>query len=129
MYTLKLQRRSGTDGSYEDVTGNISDYVTVTESKLATVNAADNAITFTDSKEDGKFRTQNGDTTFNLPFTVKVNTQVEQRDQFYANYRLVMTASLITSDVASTTPQSPDYVTYTLTRVNLNGIDHGSESN
>ena len=129
VYTLKLQRRSGTDGSYEDVTGNISDYVTVTESKLATVNAADNAITFTDSKEDGKFRTQNGDTTFNLPFTVKVNTQVEQRDQFYANYRLVMTASLITSDVASTTPQSPDYVTYTLTRVNLNGIDHGSESN
>ena len=129
VYTLKLQRRSGTDGSYEDVTGNISDYVTVTESKLATVNAADNAITFTDSKENGKFRTQNGDTTFNLPFTVKVNTQVEQRDQFYANYRLVMTASLVTGDVTSATPQSPDYVTYTLTRVNLNGIDHGSETN
>lgn len=130
VYTLKLQRRSGTDGSYEDVTGNISDYVTVTESKLATVNAADNAITFTDStKENGKFRTQNGDTTFNLPFTVKVNTQVEQGGQFYANYRLVMTASLVTNDVASATPQSPDYVTYTLTRVNLNGIDHGSETN
>lgn len=125
VYTLKLQRRSGTDGSYEDVTGKISDYVTVTESKLATVNAADSAITFTDStKENGKFRTQNGDTTFNLPFTVKVNTQVEQGGQFYANYRLVMTASLVTNDVASATPQSPDYVTYTLTRVNLNGIDH-----
>ena len=125
VYTLKLQRRSGgTDGSYEDVTGNISDYVTVTESKLATVNAADNAITFTDStKENGKFRTQNGDTTFNLPFTVKVNTQVEQGGQFYANYRLVMTASLVTNDVASATPRSPDYVTYALTRVNLNGID------
>ena len=130
VYTLRLQRRSGTYDSYEDVTGKISDYVTVTESKLATVNAADNAITFTDStKENGKFRTQNGDTTFNLPFTVKVNTQVEQRDQFYANYRLVMTASLVTSDVASATPQSPDYVTYTLTRVNLNGIDHSSETN
>lgn len=130
VYTLKLQRRSGINDSYEDVTGKISDYVTVTESKLATVNVADSAITFTDStKENGKFRTQNGDTTFSLPFTVKVNTQVEQRDQFYANYRLVMTASLITSDVASTTSQSPDYVTYTLTRVNLNGIDHGSESN
>lgn len=130
VYTLKLQRRSGAKGSYEDVTGKISDYVTVTESKLATVNAADSAITFTDStKENGKFRTQNGDTTFSLPFTVKVNTQVEQRDQFYANYRLVMTASLVTNDVASATPQSPDYVTYTLTRVNLNGIDHGSETN
>lgn len=129
VYTLKLQRRSGINGSYEDVTGNISDYVTVTESKLASVNAADNAITFTDSKENGKFHTKNGDTTFSLPFTVKVNTQVEQRDQFYANYRLVMTASLVTGDVTSTTPRSPDYVTYTLTRVNLNGIDHGSETN
>lgn len=130
VYTLKLQRRSGAKGSYEDVTGKISDYVTVTESKLATVNAADSAITFTDStKENGKFRTQNGDTTFSLPFTVKVNTQVEQRDQFYANYRLVMTASLVTNDVASAPPQSPDHVTYTLTRVNLNGIDHGSETN
>lgn len=125
VYTLTLQRRVGTVSSYEDVTGNISEYVTVTESKLAAVNAAGNAITFTDStKENGKFRTQNGDTTFNLPFTVKVNTQVEQRDQFYANYRLVMTASLVKGDVASAKPQSPDYVTYTLTRVNLNGIDH-----
>ena len=129
VYALKLQRRSDTNGSYEDVTGNISDYVTVTESKLATVNVADNAITFTDSKENGKFHTKNGDTTFSLPFTVKVNTQVEQRDQFYANYRLVMTASLVTGDVTSAPPRSPDYVTYTLTRVNLNGIDHGSETN
>lgn len=125
VYTLTLQRRSGTNGSYENVTGKISEYVTVTESKLATVNAAGSVITFTDStKENGKFRTQNGDTTFNLPFTVKVNTQAEQRDQFYANYRLVMTASLVTGRTASATPQSPDYVTYTLTRVNLNGIDH-----
>ena len=125
VYTLTLQRRVGNKGSYENVTGNISEYVTVTESKLATANAAGSAITFTDStKENGKFRTQNGDTTFNLPFTVKVNTQAEQRDQFYANYRLVMTASLVTGSTASATPQSPDYVTYTLTRVNLNGIDH-----
>ena len=124
VYTLMLQRRSGTDGTYEDVTGNISDYVTVTESKLATANAASDAISFTDSKENGKFKTQNGDTTFNLPFTVKINTQVEQGSQFYANYRLVMTASLVTAGTTSAAPQSPDYVTYTLTRVNLNGIDH-----
>ena len=125
VYTLTLQRRSGTDGTYEDVTGNISDYVTVTESKLATVSAASNAITFTDStRENGKFKTQNGDTTFNLPFTVKVNTQVEQGSQFYANYRLVMTASLVKDNAPSAAPRSPDYVTYTLTRVNLNGIDH-----
>ena len=129
VYTLTLQRRNGTNGTYEDVTGDISDYVTVTESKLATVNAASNAITFTDStRENGKFKTQNGDTTFNLPFTVKVNTQVEQSSQFYANYRLVMTASLVTGGAPSVAPRSPDYVTYTLTRVNLNGIDRYSEA-
>lgn len=124
VYTLTLQRRSGIGGSYEDVVGNISDYVTVTESKLATAVSSDSVITFTDSKENGKFHTQNGDTTFSLPFTVKVNTQVEQSDQFYANYRLVMTASLVTGGAPSSAPRSPDYVTYTLTRVNLNGIDH-----
>lgn len=124
VYTLTLQCRVGTDGTYADVTGNISDYVTVTESRLATANAASNAISFTDSKENGKFKTQNGDTTFNLPFTVKINTQVEQGSQFYANYRLVMTASLVTAGAPSAAPRSPDYVTYTLTRVNLNGIDH-----
>lgn len=124
VYTLTLQRRSGTNGSYEDVTDGISNYVTVTESKLATVSDTGNAITFTDTKKDGAFGTKNGDTTFNLPFTVKVNTQAEQSEQFYANYRLVMTASLVTGGVASAMPQSPDYVTYTLTRVNLNGIDH-----
>lgn len=123
VYTLELQRR-GTDGTYESVTDDISNYVTVTESKLAAVAPSGSTITFTDSKENGKFKTQNGDTTFSLPFTVKVNTQVEQREQFYANYRLVMRASLVKGDVASAKPQSPDYVTYTLTRVNLNGIDH-----
>lgn len=123
VYTLALQRR-GTDGTYESVTDDISNYVTVTESKLAAAAPSGSTITFTDSKESGKFKTKNGNTTFSLPFTVKVNTQVEQREQFYANYRLVMTASLVKGDVASATPQSPDYVTYTLTRVNLNGIDH-----
>lgn len=123
VYTLSLQRR-GTDGTYESVTDDISNYVTVTESKLAAVAPSGSTITFTDSKENGKFKTKNGNTTFSLLFTVKVNTQVEQREQFYANYRLVMTASLVKGDVASAKPQSPDYVTYTLTRVNLNGIDH-----
>lgn len=126
VYTLTLRRRSGINGTYVDVTDNISDYVAVTESKLATAVSSGSVITFTDSKENGKFHTQNGDTTFNLPFTVKVNTQVEQSGQFYANYRLVMTASLVTGGAPSVAPRSPDYVTYTLTRVNLNGIDHTS---
>ena len=123
VYTLTLQRRCGTGDTYESVTDDISNYVRVTESKLATAASSGSAITFTDSKENGKFKTQNGETAFSLPFTVQVNTQVEP-SRFYANYRLVMTASLVKGDVASATPQSPDYVTYTLTRVNLNGIDH-----
>ena len=114
--------RSGTDGSYENVTDGISNYVTGA-SELAEVKAEGNAITFTDTKENGKFKTQNAGTTFSLPFTVTVKMQVEP-SRFYANYRLVMTASLVKGDMASATPQSPDYVTYTLTRVNLNGIDH-----
>ena len=124
VYTLTLQRRNGTVCSYEDVTDDISNYVKVTESDLVVAASSGSVITFTDSKENGKFHTQNGDTTFSLPFTVKVNTQVEQSDQFYANYRLVMTASLVTGGSPSSAPRSPDYVTYTLTRVNLNGIDH-----
>lgn len=114
--------RSGTDGSYENVTDGISNYVTGA-SELAEVKAEGNAITFTDTKENGKFKTQNAGTTFSLPFTVTVKMQVEP-SRFYANYRLVMTSSLVKGDMASATPQSPDYVTYTLTRVNLNGIDH-----
>ncbi len=114
--------RSGTDGLYENVTDGISNYVTGA-SELAEVKAEGNAITFTDTKENGKFKTQNAGTTFSLPFTVTVKMQVEP-SRFYANYRLVMTASLVKGDMASATPQSPDYVTYTLTRVNLNGIDH-----
>lgn len=129
VYTLTLQRRNGTNGSYVDITDDISNYVKVTESDLAVAASSGSVITFTDSKENGKFHTQNVGTTFNLPLTVMVNTQAEKSGQFYANYRLVMTASLVTGGTASATPQSPDYVTYTLTRVNLNGIDHGSETN
>lgn len=123
VYTLTLQRRNGTNGSYVDITDDISNYVKVTESDLAVAASSGSVITFTDSKENGKFHTQNVGTTFNLPLTVMVNTQAEKSGQFYANYRLVMTASLVTGGTASATPRTPDYVTYTLTRVNLNGID------
>ena len=64
---------------------------------------------------------------------MKVNTDVEKEAQFYANYRLVMTANLSGNGVDDTPvnasgsitgyPNS-DYVTYTLTRVNMKGIDH-----
>ena len=65
---------------------------------------------------------------------VKVNTDVESAKHFYANYRLVMTAHLSGEGVDDAPvnasgsivgyPNS-DYVTYTLTRVHMEGISHG----
>ena len=65
---------------------------------------------------------------------VKVNTDVESAKHFYANYRLVMTAHLSGEGVDDTPvnasgsivgyPNS-DYVTYTLTKVHMEGISHG----
>ena len=64
---------------------------------------------------------------------VKVNTDIESAQHFYANYRLVMTAHL-SGDGVDDTPvnasgsvagyNNSDYVTYTLTRVNMKGINH-----
>ena len=64
---------------------------------------------------------------------VKVNTDIESAQHFYANYRLVMTAHL-SGDGVDDTPVNAsgsvvgyshsDYVTYTLTRVNMKGINH-----
>lgn len=136
-YTLTLQRRSEIDGSYVDVTDDISKYVRVTESRLAAVKVEGNAITFTDVKKDDAFGTQSGDTTFSLLFIVEVNTNVEKAKQTYANYRLVLTAQMSGGGVDDRPvnvsnldgyPHS-DYVTYTLARINTEGIPHETQAN
>ena len=136
-YTLTLQRRSEIDGSYVDVTDDISKYVRVTESRLAAVKVKGNAITFTDAKKDDAFGTQSVDTTFSLPFIVEVNTSVEKAKQAYANYRLVLTAQMSGGGVDDRPvnvsnldgyPHS-DYVTYTLARINTEGIPHETQAN
>ena len=137
-YTLSLQRRTGTDGTYSNV--NIADYLDVTESALGVGVASGDrsAIAFTDSKSaDGAFATRDGDTNcFKFLFQVKVNTDIETAGQGYANYRIVLTATLV--DASGNEVDEPinalgaagydhsDYITYSLTRVNVQGIPHSS---
>lgn len=138
-YTLSLQKRRQDDGRY-DAVDNISSYITVLGSdKLAngSLSADGKNYVFTDSKgAGGAFATRDGNSlAFKHAFRVKVNTDVEGKDQTYANYRLVLTANIMTGNVVNDTPVNvsnlagyahSDYVTYTLARINTQGIPRGS---
>lgn len=137
-YTLSLQKRRQDDGSY-DAVDNISSYITVLGSdKLAngSLSADGKNYVFTDSKgTGGAFATRDGNSlAFKHAFRVKVNTDVEGKDQTYANYRLVLTAHMFGGGVNDTPVNvsnlagyaNSDYVTYTLARINTRGIPHGS---
>lgn len=140
-YTLSLQQRQD-DGSY-DAVDNISSYITVLGSdKLAngSLSADGKNYVFTDSKgTGGAFATRDGNSlAFKHAFRVKVNTDVEGKGQIYANYRLVLTANIMTGNVVNGTPVNvsnlagyahSDYVTYTLARINTEGIRHETKTN
>lgn len=140
-YTLSLQKRRQDDGRY-DAVDNISSYITVLGSdKLAngSLSADGKNYVFTDSKgTGGAFATRDGNSlAFKHAFRVKVNTDVEGKDQTYANYRLVLTAHMSGVGVNDTPVNASnlagyansDYVTYTLARINTKGIRHGSGTN
>ena len=135
-YTLSLQRRND-KGTYDAVT-DISKYITVLGSdKLdaGTLSDGKNSYVFTDTKAANGFATRDGSSlAFKHAFRIKVNTNVEGKSQFYANYRLVLTATM-SGDGVNDTPvnannldgyQHSDYVTYTLARINTEGIQRGS---
>ena len=142
-FTLTLQKREE-DGSYKDVPG-IGDCLSVQQCAqlgMDNVGVSDdrNSIVFTDaaSKDvasNSVLATRDGSSPIlRLSFVVKVNTNVESAQHFYANYRLVMTAHLSGSGVDDTPVNASgsiagyanaDYVTYTLTRVHMEGISHG----
>ena len=140
-YTLSLQRRLD-NGEYTAV-GDISKYITVLGSDRLdgdSLRNDGNSYVFTDGKVDGKFKTLDDNSlTFEHAFRVKVNTDVEGEDkkQTYANYRLVLTAHMSGGNVNDTPVnvsnldgyQHSDYVTYTLARINTEGIQHGSTTN
>lgn len=139
-YTLSLQQRQD-DGSYAQVSG-IKNYITVLGSdKLAngSLSVDGKNYVFTDSKgTGGAFATRDGNSlAFEHAFRVKVNTDVEGKDQTYANYRLVLTAHMFGGGVNDTPVnvsnlggyKNSDYVTYTLARINTKGIPHETETN
>ena len=141
-FTLTLQKREE-DGSYKDVPG-IGDYLSVQQCAqlgMDNVGVSDdrNSIVFTDaaSKDvasNSVLATRDGSSPIlRLSFVVKVNTDVESAQHFYANYRLVMTAHLSGEGVDDTPVNASgsiagyehsDYVTYTLTKVHMEGINH-----
>lgn len=134
-FTLSLQKREE-DGSYKDVS-DIDKYLSVQQSThlgTGALGADGNSIVFTDTASNGVLATRDGSSPIlRHGFVVKVNTDVESAQHFYANYRLVMTAHL-SGDGVDDTPvnasgsvagyNNSDYVTYTLTRVNMKGINH-----
>lgn len=140
-FTLTLQK-SNDKGGYDSVP--IADYLSVrqcTQLGMDNVGVSDdrNSIVFTDtaSKDaasNSVLATRDGSSPIlRLGFVVKVNTDVELAQHFYANYRLVMTAHL-TGEGVNDTPvnasgsivgyPNSDYVTYTLTKVHMEGISH-----
>lgn len=134
-FTLTLQKRGG-KGKYEDVSG-IGDYLSVqqcTQLGMDKVSVDGDSIVFADAASSGVLATRDGNSPIlRLGFVVKVNTDVEKAQHFYANYRLVMTAHL-SGDGVDDTPvnvsgsiagyEHSDYVTYTLTKVHMEGINH-----
>lgn len=137
-YTLSLQRKD--DGKYVEI-DDISKYITVLGSdKLGTgaLSTDGGSYVFTDTKPHGLFATRDGNSlAFKHAFRVKVNTDVETAGQTYANYRLVLTANMSGGGVNDTPvnvsnlagyPNS-DYVTYTLARINTQGIPHEDKTN
>lgn len=139
-YTLSLERRQD-NGGYAPV-GDISNYITVLGSDYLGTGAASadgNSYVFTDTKTNGAFLTRDGNSlAFKHAFRVKVNTNVEGENQTYANYRLVLTANIMTGNVVDDTPVNvsnldgyshSDYVTYTLARINTEGIRHETKTN
>ena len=136
-YLLSLQRKDG-DG-YVAVDEDISKYITVLGSdKLGAGSLSGNSYVFTDSKSDSGFATRDGNSlAFKHAFRVKVNTDVEGTGQTYATYRLVLTAQM-SGDGVNDTPvnvsnldgyANSDYVTYTLARINTEGIPHEAKTN
>ena len=135
IFTLTLQKRGG-DGKYEDVSG-IGDYLSVqqcTQLGMDKVSVDGDSIVFADAASNGILATRDGNSPIlRLGFVVKVNTNVESAQHFYANYRLVMTAHLSGGGVDDTPVNASgtiagyehsDYVTYTLTKVHMEGINH-----
>ena len=131
-YALTLQKRVGTneDGSGTYLSVPIGNYVKGASASIGNVlgrreDREAKSFVWEDVKDaSGNFATRSGNA-FQLPLTVEVDTTKDAHT--YANYRLVLTAQLCSGDTVLNTPSNTsDYITYTLTRVNLEGIKETS---
>lgn len=118
-YAISLQKRKDTDGNYEPVEEDISGCFEIGGDRFSLSDDKKSFIW-----NDGSFasRTDNDPHQFMVPLTFNVDTTKDAHT--YANYRIVFTARLLGKDgnPLNTPSNGSDYITYTLTRVNLNGI-------
>ncbi len=136
-YALSLQKRTGTneDGSGKYGIVPIGDYLKVRSAGIGNMlgerdkkDEVDNSFIWEDDKSDGAFNTLSSDSLFQLPLEIEIDTTKDAHT--YANYRLVLKAQLCAGDAVIDTPSNTsDYITYTLTRVNLSGIVQQQGSN
>ena len=121
-YTISLEKKDET-GRY--VTVPIDQYVKLISSGSLVSSGSD---VYTLEDLNPKERKHNGSAAFELPLEFKVDTTLDKHE--YANYRIKLAATLACTDGAGYTGESTrtsgqqyDYITYTLTRVNLEGIN------
>lgn len=122
-FTATLQRRvtdaSGNETYVPDDITNVMSSVS-TSSSLKTVKGS-GQYSWTDEKGTGDFATRQGQS-FVLPIDFKVDTARDKHT--YANYRIFITAKMYNAkgEVINEPGNGNDFVTFTLTRVNLKGI-------
>lgn len=132
-YNITLWKRLGTDGNYAQVTEKVGDYVGIACDELGTAKLEGSVFTWTDEKESGGFQTKDKTANkFKLSLSVKVDTALNAHE--YANYQIRLQAVALSSGSATAvtvdtpvnkvdTSKSYDYITYTLTRVKLDGLE------
>lgn len=120
-YTISLEKKDE-NGQYASVP--INEYVRLISSDGLTASGSDD-YTLVDS---GLKTRKGASASFEIPLEFKVDTTLDKHG--YSNYRIRLAATLNCSDGTTsytgestrTSGQKYDYITYTLTRVNLEGI-------
>lgn len=141
-YTLTLWQRQE-DGGYKQITDNLGKYI-------RNVRINDNLVSYsdgyhwTDTKSGDKFASIDPENSkrFLVPIRVQVDTDVETNGVTYANYQLRLTATLYKDDEVLDQPVNKeiqkngkteyiryDYVTYTITRLLIDGYWKTDSSN
>ena len=145
-YSLRLYKKKNDENGRYELVKDPEEYIEVKgrSSKLAELGSlgepeivnepSGNYFVWTDNKSDGVFKTQDGLRRFTINISVKVKTDnVEEKEHFYSNYRLVLTAEMFESSERIDYPVNSrigtdyveddnldshsDYVTYSLTRI------------